>query len=59
MSEHKPYWHPWPQGGPIWWMTDEERDYLVREATERGIRLSEYIRRALLLNMSPVNENNA
>ena len=40
-------------------MTDEERDYLVREATERGIRLSEYIRRALLLNMSPVNENNA
>ena len=40
-------------------MTDEERDFLVREATERGIRLSEYIRRALLLNMPPVDKINA
>ena len=40
-------------------MTDEEREFLVREAQERGIRLSEYIRRVLLLNMPPVDKNNA
>ena len=22
----KPYWHPWHTGGPVWMMTDAERD---------------------------------
>jgi hypothetical protein len=40
-------------------MTDEERTFLVNESKERGIRLSEYIRRVLLLNMPPVDKINA
>lgn len=34
-------------------MTDEEKQYLVEESKERGIRLSEYVRRKLLGDMPP------
>lgn len=40
-------------------MTDEEKEYLVEESQERGIRLSEYIRRKLLGDMPPTLNNNA
>jgi hypothetical protein len=40
-------------------MTDDEREFLVRESKERGIRLSDYIRRTLLVNMPTVDKNNA
>lgn len=40
-------------------MTVEEREFLVRESDERGIRLSDYIRRMLLINMPPVSKDNA
>jgi multidrug resistance efflux pump len=26
MNTAKPYWHPWHTGGPVWMMTDAERD---------------------------------
>lgn len=40
-------------------MTDEEKQYLVEESAERGIRLSEYVRRKLLGDMPPTVNNNA
>lgn len=40
-------------------MTESERNFLVSEADERGLRLSEYIRRTLLVNMPPVDKNSA
>lgn len=40
-------------------MTDEEKHYLVAESKERGIRLSEYVRRKLLGDMPQTINNNA
>lgn len=40
-------------------MTDEEKAYIVEESAERGLRLSEYIRRKLLGDMPPTINNNA
>lgn len=39
-------------------MTDDEKQYLLEESNERGIRLSEYIRRKLLGDKPPTMKNN-
>ena len=46
MNTAKPYWHPWHMGGPIWMMTDADRDARLVTITtqkpeaERATRLA-------------------